>query len=599
MRFIIKYLPFAGIIAINSLAVAGRYRLESLKPFILVISAIVLLNLIIAIIAKVRNYFNYGISGIVLLGAISVFYFPSLGQIYLENAIAGLYLGLFLVALLPPLFKLDPFTYEFSKKNYPEIITKTDKFRKINIILNYIWAVLFGVSIILSVIKYSDDGGIQVIISSIVPIVLLLAVGIPVNIKLPSVLMQTTQGERLHFESIKELFEAMPYGLNQNLAKGIDTIIQFHLTGEEPTDGYLTIKDLECTYTEGAHQNPKTTIKSDSKLWLAISNNEVSGDQAFINKKYTADGDMTILLKLSELFVPHSEAEEEVKQQSKAIKFEYKTFEPGLIRKIVVFDGGPRNTKFSKTTFMVNHFCRGAKSAGAEIEYVKLKDMQINSCTGCYTCWTKTPGECIFQDDMTDLRLKFRKADLIIFASPLYTFNVTGIMKNFLDRILPNMKPYMLIEDGETKHPYRYPEDKQQGFVVFSAAGFPEVEHNFDGLKGMFRCLHSHLEKTSLMGEFYMPGAELISQPVYAERRRRVEQACFNAGEQVIKEGKINIKFMEAVLDVEIAQIKFQEQADYFWESLDGKASYLKNSPKLEYTNDTWQYASTRTGRGK
>jgi len=56
---------------------------------------------------------------------------------------------------------------------------------------------------------------------------------------------------------------------------------------------------------------------------------------------------------------------------------------------------------------------------------------------------------------------------------------------------------------------------------------------------------------------------------------------------------------MEAVLDVEIAQIKFQEQADYFWESLDGKASYLKNSPKLEYTNDTWQYASTRTGRGK
>ena len=164
MKFIIKYLPFAGIIAINSLAVAGRYRLENLKPFILVISAIVLLNLVIAIIAKVKNYFNYGISGIVIVGAISVFSLPSVGQIYLENAIAGLYLGLFLVAVLPPLFKLDPFTYEFSKKNYPEVITKTDQFRKINIIINYIWAVLFGISIILSVIKYSDDGGIQVII---------------------------------------------------------------------------------------------------------------------------------------------------------------------------------------------------------------------------------------------------------------------------------------------------------------------------------------------------------------------------------------------------------------------------------------------------
>jgi len=587
MRFIIKYLPFVGIIAVNSIAVAGRYRLEDLKPYILVISAVVLLNFIIAIIAKVKSYFVYGVSGISIIGAISVYYLPSVGQIYLENAIAGLYLGLFLVAVLPPLFKLDPFTYEFSKKNYPEVITKTDQFRKINIIINYIWAVLFGICIILSVIKYSDDGGIQVIISSIVPIVLLLAVGIPINIKLPSVLMQKTQGEQLHFKSIKELFEAMPYGLNQNLAKGIDTIIQFHLTGEEPTDGYLTIKNLECAYTKGIHQNPKTTIRSDSKLWLAISNNEVSGDQAFINKEYTADGDMTILLKLSELFAPSSEAEEEVKQQSKATKFEYKTFEPGQIKKIVVFDGGPRDTKFSKTTFMVNYFCRGAKSAGAEVEYVKLKDMKINSCTGCYTCWTKTPGECIFKDDMTDLRLKFRKADLIIFASPLYIFNVTGIMKNFLDRILPTVKPYMLIEEGETRHPHRYPEDKQQGFVVFSAAGFPEVEHNFDGLKGMFRCFHSHFEKSFLMGEFYMPGAELIAVPVYAERRKRIEQVCSNAGEQVVKEGKINIEFMEAVSDVEITQKKFQEQADYFWESLDGKASYLKSSPKLEYTSNT------------
>jgi len=587
MKFIIKYLPFAGIIAINSLAVAGRYRLESLKPYVLIISSIVLLNLIIAIIARVRNYFNYGISGIVILGAFSVFLVPALGQIYLENVIAGLYVGLFFVALFPPLFKLDPFTYEFSKKNYPEAITKTDQFRKINIIINYIWAALFGICIILAIIKYSDDGGIQVLISSIVPIVLLLAVGIPVNRKLPAVLMQTTQGERMHFESIKDLFEAMPFGLNKGLAEGLDTIIQFHLTGEEPTDGYLTIKNLECTYTEGIHPEPKTTIRADSKLWLAISNNEISGDQAYINKQFTVDGDMTILLKLGDLFAPSSEAEKDVKQKPKEIDFEYKTFEPGRIKRIVVFDGGPRSDKYSKTTFMVKHFCRGAKSAGAEIECIKLKDMKINPCTGCYTCWTKTPGECIFQDDMTDLRVKSRKADLVVFASPLYIFNVTGIMKNFLDRNLPNIKPYMIIENGETMHPHRYPEDKQQGFVVFSAAGFPEVDHNFDGLKGMFRCLHSHSEKKSLMGEFYMPGAELIAQPVYGERRKRVEQACYNAGEQVVKVGQIDMEFMQAVSDIEISQTKFQEQADYFWESLDGKASYLKSSLKLEYTNDT------------
>ena len=217
--------------------------------------------------------------------------------------------------------------------------------------------------------------------------------------------------------------------------------------------------------------------------------------------------------------------------------------------------------------------------------------MNIKPCTGCYTCWTKTPGECIHQDDMTDLRLKFRKADLVVLASPLYIFNVTGIMKTFLDRLLPIVKPYMLIDSGETKHPHRYPEDKQQGFVVFSAAGFPEVEHNLDGLIAMCRCFHSHFEKSFLMGEFYMPGAEMISQPVYADRSKRIEQACFDAGKQAVKEGKINTEFMEAVSDMEVTQAKFQEQADYFWETMDGKASYLKNSPKLEYANPVLEHA--------
>lgn len=387
------------------------------------------------------------------------------------------------------------------------------------------------------------------------------------------------------FKSIKELFESMPYGLNKKLAKGIDTIIQFNLTGEEPIKGYLTIKDLKCSFTKGIAANPKTTIKSDSKLWLAISNNEVPGDQAFINNKYTGEGDMSILLKLSDLFAPSTKAEQKTKAEPSKIKFAYKTFEPKHIKKIVVFDGGPRNSKFSKTLFMVNHFCKGAKFAGAQVEYIRLKDMKINPCTGCYTCWTKTPGECIFKDDMTELRIKYRKADLIIFASPLYIFNVTGIMKVFLDRILPNMKPYMLIDEGETKHPHRYPKDRQQGFVVFSAAGFPEVDHNFDGLKSSFRCLSSHSEKTSLMGEFFMPGAELLAQSVYVERRNRVEQACYSAGVQIVKQGKINKEFMEVVSDVQITQKKFQEQADYAWESLDGKASYLKDFPKLNYTS--------------
>jgi len=582
MQFILKNLPFAGIIAIHSIAIAGRYQLENLKPYILAISAVVLLNLIIAITIKVKSYFLYGISGVVISGALGVLFIPSLGQLYLEHAIAGLYIGLFVVAFFPPIFGLAPFTYEFSKKNYPEAITETAQFKKINLIMNYIWAALFGMATILAELKYADDSGIQVIVSSIVPMVLLITVGIPVNLKLPGILMQTTREKPMHFRSVKELFEVMPYGLNPKRAQGLDTIIQFRLTGQEPTDGYLTIQNSQCTYSEGVSADAKTVIKADSDLWLAISNNEISGDQAYMDKKYTVEGDVGILLKLSDLFAPSTDTQEE-KRQPPEPDFEYKTFEPRRIRKIVVFDGGPRNTAFSKTTFIVSHFCEGAKSEGAEIEYIKLKDRKIKPCTGCYTCWSKTPGECIFKDDMTDLREKYRKADLVILASPLYFFNVTGLMKNFLDRLLPNMKPYMLINGGITQHPNRFAEDKEQGFVVFSAAGFPEVEHNFDGLKGMFRCLHRHSEKSFMMGEFYMPAAEIIAEPVYGERREQIEQACYRAGGQAVSQGKIDLGYMQTVANIEITQTKFKEQADYFWESLDGTKAYLKNSPKLEY----------------
>jgi len=390
--------------------------------------------------------------------------------------------------------------------------------------------------------------------------------------------------DRPKFKTIKELFDSMPLGLNRTAAEGLDTVIQFQITGKEPTNGFFTIRNNTCTYREGTHSDPATTIHSDSELWLAISNQEVAGEKAFINQQYTAEGDMGILLKFDQLF-SLATGEEQTKLPAYKTDFDYHAFGPGYIKKIVVFDGGPRNSKFSKTQFMVNHFCAGALSAGAKVAHIKLAKKNIHPCTGCYSCWTKTPGQCIHKDDMDALRSKHRNADLIIFASPLYVYSITGIMKNFLDRMTPNLKPYMQLENGITRHPHRFSDDKQQGFVVFSAAGFPEVTGNFDGLKALFRCLHTHNEKANLMGEFFMPGAELIGQPVYTERRTRIEQACHQAGNQLVLEGKIDPALMNTVSDAEISQAKFQEYANYFWESLNGKANYLKDAPRLEYNS--------------
>lgn len=582
LRLITKIIPFVAIITLNVFAIGAGYRMYLVQPIAIIVAVVLIANLILAFSIKLKDHFSIGVSVIAILGVISTFIFPSLGQLYIENVIVGLYLGLFFAAIIPPIFNKKPFTVDISKGAYPEVIVKSDLFRKLNNIMSYVWAALFFVAIILTILPYSEDSGIQIILSTLIPIIPLLAIGLPVAKYMPDWLNQRVSSKRMIFTSLAEASEAMPFGLNKKLAKGIDTVVQFELTGDEPGIAHLIIKDQKCEFIQEPHPNPTTIITSDSKLWLDITNNIVSGDDAFINKLFTVEGDASILLIFGDLFAPVNEVDVAV-YHPREMNYNYKNFGPNKIKNIVVLDGGPRNAKYSKTTFMVDNFIVGAKHAGAHVETFKLKNYEINHCTGCYTCWTKTPGECIFKDDMTMLRKKYREADLVVFASPLYIFNVTGIMKDFMDRLLPILKPYMLLDKkGYIKHPDRFPESGEQGFVVFSAAGFPDIDHNFDGLEAMYRMWDSHNENMHLMGEFFMSAAEIIVQSVFSQRNHNIKTACQKAGEQVVREGRIDKEFMQLVSFPGVTKKRFQHQADGFWETLDGKARYLTEVPKIE-----------------
>jgi len=388
------------------------------------------------------------------------------------------------------------------------------------------------------------------------------------------------KGFKFKFESIEDAFIIMHYGLNKKLAKGVDAVVQFELTGEEEQKSHLIIKNQKCQYIKSLHPNPTVTIKADSKLWLGIINGEIDSIKAYLEKKYEMVGDASIMLNFDKLF----DASASVKViKDRPQDYNYKSFEPKKIKNIVVFDGGARNKKLSKTTLMVDKFIEGAKSAGANVEEYKLSKLDIHQCDGCYMCWTKIAGECVHKDIMTELREKYRSADLVIFASPLYIFNVTGIMKTFMDRLIPLLKPYMLLDekDGHISHPDRFPELGEQGFVVFSASGFPDVDNNFDGLKGMYRAWGSHNENTYLMGEFFLTASEMLPQPVYKNRKELVEESCFKAGVQVINQGFIDYQYMANVSNPKVDNRTFQNQADNFWANLDGKRSYLKKIIKL------------------
>jgi multimeric flavodoxin WrbA len=76
-----------------------------------------------------------------------------------------------------------------------------------------------------------------------------------------------------------------------------------------------------------------------------------------------------------------------------------------------------------------------AREKGAETEFIGLHEEDVEFCDGCCKC--DTTGVCGIDDDMKEIITKILAADAIIFATPTYFGDVSGTMKNFLDRLNP------------------------------------------------------------------------------------------------------------------------------------------------------------------
>ena len=101
--------------------------------------------------------------------------------------------------------------------------------------------------------------------------------------------------------------------------------------------------------------------------------------------------------------------------------------------KILAIMGSPRKT--GNTYKVTRKVEEKMKQLGdVEFEYVFLQDLDIRPCLGCGACFEKGEDRCPHKDDRAMLEEKMLKADGVIFASPTYVFNVSGLMKNFMDR---------------------------------------------------------------------------------------------------------------------------------------------------------------------
>ena len=106
--------------------------------------------------------------------------------------------------------------------------------------------------------------------------------------------------------------------------------------------------------------------------------------------------------------------------------------------KITVLNGSPRK---QNTAAMVEAFTEGAKAAGHEVEVIQVGKMKIGGCLACEYCHGKGEGKCIQKDDMEKVMPAYKDCDMIVFASPIYYFDMTAQLSAAIQRVYAIGKP--------------------------------------------------------------------------------------------------------------------------------------------------------------
>lgn len=110
------------------------------------------------------------------------------------------------------------------------------------------------------------------------------------------------------------------------------------------------------------------------------------------------------------------------------------------MKRIMILNGAAR--KNGNTASLIRAFTKGARETGNVVEEFYLQDMEIHGCAGCEAC-SRSNGvgnPCAQNDDMTRIYKAFENADVVVFASPLYFWTITGLLKTASDRLYAKLR---------------------------------------------------------------------------------------------------------------------------------------------------------------
>lgn len=236
---------------------------------------------------------------------------------------------------------------------------------------------------------------------------------------------------------------------------------------------------------------------------------------------------------------------------------------------IIVINAAPR-MEAGNTQAILNPFLVGARHEGAKLDIALLARKDIKPCRGCFTCYAKTPGECVHDDGMETLVRRIRAADLMILATPVYLDGMTSLAKIFVDRLVVFLDPHFEKSENGLLHPLRW-KFPEKLFLV-SVAGYPGL-FNFDPLVLHVQRIAKNLH-SEFVGALLRPAVFSISlTKKYPDRVKGVLDAVRTAGGELVKNGRVSDETLKAAAADICSPDELMKTANAYWDRKIGPPS--------------------------
>jgi len=173
---------------------------------------------------------------------------------------------------------------------------------------------------------------------------------------------------------------------------------------------------------------------------------------------------------------------------------------------VLILLGSPRED--GNSTRLAFAFADAASVRGWSVQSIRVPALDIAPCDGCGECWQPASRPCVIRDDMESVYPLLRKADALVFATPLHFFTWSAPLKTLIDRLFC-LAP-------KRRHGLR----NRPVFLI--AAGADDAPAAFAGLKATFRLVSDYMGWRPL-GHLLVPG--VAAEDDVARRPRALSRA--------------------------------------------------------------------------